>query len=102
MPCRTRKVADISLQVFASHIWEKLGFKQASEALRRDLSRLGVKDDPSVDTMIEYFKTPERTLPDLDTAALWFEHLYLYGSTSISLVTCLDMILTVTIKNFPF
>lgn len=82
-------------------MWEKLGFKQASEALCRDLSRLGVKDDPSVDTIVEYFKNPERTLPDLDTAKLWFEHLYLYGSTFIYHVTCLDMILTATIKNFP-
>ena len=66
--------------MFASPVWESLGFKQASEALRRDLSRLGVKDDPSVETIIEYFKTPERTLPDLDTAAIWFEYLYRYGS----------------------
>ncbi|KAI9567656.1 hypothetical protein HD554DRAFT_2192361 [Boletus coccyginus] len=70
-------------EVFASPVWERLGFKQASETLRRDLSRLGVKDDPSVETIIEYFKTPERTLPDLDTAAIWFEHLYLYGKLPI-------------------
>ena len=83
-------------------MWEKLGFKQASEVLRRDLSRLGVKDDPSVDMIVEYFKTPARTLPDLDTATLWFEHLYLHGSTSICRVACLDIILTMITKEFPF
>ncbi|KAI9571053.1 hypothetical protein HD554DRAFT_2169413 [Boletus coccyginus] len=66
-------------EVTASPVWERLGFKQASKALHRDLSRLGVKDDPSVETIIEYFKIPECTLPDLDTATTWFEHLYLYG-----------------------
>ncbi|KAF8558574.1 hypothetical protein OG21DRAFT_1075395 [Imleria badia] len=70
-------------EVFASPMWEKLGFKQASEALCRDLSRLGVKDDPSVDTIIEYLKTPNHTLPDLNTATTWFEHLFLHGRVPI-------------------
>ncbi|KAF8123691.1 hypothetical protein EV363DRAFT_1455306 [Boletus edulis] len=70
-------------EVFASSVWEKLGFKQASETLHRDFSRLGVKDDPSVDVIIEYLKTPERTLPDIETAKIWFEHLSLYGKFPI-------------------
>lgn len=88
----------MSPQVFASPVWEKLSFKQVSEALRRDLSRLGVKDGPSVDTIIEYLKTPRSTLPDLDTAATWFEHLYLHGSTSV-LYTYLHIVLSMSIKS---
>ncbi|KAH0831350.1 hypothetical protein J3R83DRAFT_14012 [Lanmaoa asiatica] len=83
IPTKNGSLARLN-EVFVSPIWERLGFKQVSEALCRDLSRLGVKDDPSVDAIIEYFKNPERTLPDPDTAAIWFEHLYLHGSISVS------------------
>lgn len=65
--------------MFALPEWKKLGFKRACDTWRRDFSRLGVENGPSVDTIIGRLKTPENTLPDLNTAATWFEHLLLHG-----------------------
>ena len=71
--------------MFISPVWERLGFKQTSDGLQpRNLLRLGVKNDPSIGTIIEYFKNPRQTLPDEETAAIWFEYLYLHGSMSVS------------------
>ncbi|KAH0831364.1 hypothetical protein J3R83DRAFT_14027 [Lanmaoa asiatica] len=78
IPTKNGSLARLN-EVFASPIWEKLGFKHVSEASRRDLLRLGVKDDPSVDTIIECFKTSGRRPSDIDSAKIWFELLYQHG-----------------------
>ncbi|KAH0831140.1 hypothetical protein J3R83DRAFT_13710 [Lanmaoa asiatica] len=78
IPTKSETLACLN-EVCASPIWEKLGFKQVPETLLRDLSRLGIKEDPSVDMIIECFKTLDRRPSDIDTAASWFELLYLHG-----------------------
>ncbi|KAG8216243.1 hypothetical protein J3R82DRAFT_8284 [Butyriboletus roseoflavus] len=70
-------------EVFRSSIWEKLGFKQPPDNMSRDLSRLGVKEDPTVDRIIECFKNPERRPSDIDSAATLFEHLQANGYLTV-------------------
>ena len=82
-------VANISLQVFTSPIWEILGLKQPPVYLRRETSRLGVKEDPSVHAIIVCLNKPECRPSDIDSAAVLFEYLYVHGSMSVSRVACL-------------
>ncbi|KAG8216244.1 hypothetical protein J3R82DRAFT_8285 [Butyriboletus roseoflavus] len=99
IPTKCKSYARLN-EVFDSPIWEKLGFKQPAEVLRRDLSRLGIKDKPSIDTIVECFKNPERRPSDIDTATIWFEYLHLYGKLPIpKLREQLSTIPFVPVKN---
>ncbi|KAG9310203.1 hypothetical protein JVU11DRAFT_9845 [Chiua virens] len=87
-------------EVFASPIWEKLGFELVSNDLGRNCTRLGVRDDPSVEMIIELLKAPGTTLPDIETAVKWFDLLYIHGKLPIQkLREHLSTISFVPVKN---
>ncbi|KAG9310182.1 hypothetical protein JVU11DRAFT_9807 [Chiua virens] len=87
-------------EVFASPIWEKLGFELVSNDLGRNCTRLGVRDDPSVEMIIEHLKVPTTTLPDIEAAAQWFDLLYVHGKLPIQkLGEHLSTIPFVPVKN---
>ncbi|KAG9310204.1 hypothetical protein JVU11DRAFT_9846 [Chiua virens] len=99
IPTQTGLLARLN-KVFASPIWEKLGFELVSKDLARDYARLGVRDDPSVEMIIEYLKVPTTTLPDIEAAAKWFDLLYVHGKLPIQkLGEHLSTIPFVPVKN---
>ncbi|KAG9310168.1 hypothetical protein JVU11DRAFT_9790 [Chiua virens] len=83
IPTQTGSLARLN-EVFASQGWEKLGFKLVSKDLGRNYLRLGIRDGPSADMIIEHLKVPRTTLPDLETATTWFEHLCDHGNIPIA------------------
>ncbi|KAG9310196.1 hypothetical protein JVU11DRAFT_9834 [Chiua virens] len=99
IPTQTGLLARLN-KVFASPIWEKLGFELVSKDLARDYARLGVRDDPSVEMIIEHLKVPTTTLPDIEAAAKWFDLLYVHGKLPIQkLGEHLSTIPFVPVKN---